>query len=398
MKEAKVVIGANFGDEGKGLMTDYFCSRFPKTERVLNFRFNGGAQAGHTVVTPEGKRHVFSHFGSGSFLPNVATYLGPEFIVNPILFRKEYEKLNAMGVCPMVYIHPKCLLTMPQDMMMNQFIEKRRGSNRHGSCGVGIYETLMRSNVQTDITMLDIGCFDGTLAHRFNVDIDYYNSERIEKMTGITLTDKEKELLINQNIRANFNQDLKFLMDHTVLKRDDVILNRFDYVVFEGAQGLMLDQNNMDYFPHLTPSNTGVANVVPYLSGSVETEICYVTRPYLTRHGAGKLPNECSRESVGAKIDLTNHENEWQGALRYGKLDWEELLNRCRDDYRKAGLFAEQSVAVTHFDEVHNLMNILEIKNGLIEPNYPIRYVSSGPTRNDVHTELHQEVHVIYEN
>lgn len=89
----KVVIGSGFGDEGKGLMTDYFCSSFPRDESVLNVRFNGGAQAGHTVVTPYGLRHVFGHFGAGSFLPNVVTYLSSEFLVNPILFRKEYGKL-----------------------------------------------------------------------------------------------------------------------------------------------------------------------------------------------------------------------------------------------------------------------------------------------------------------
>lgn len=389
MKEAKVVIGANFGDEGKGLMTDYFCSRFPKTERVLNVRFNGGAQAGHTVVTPEGKRHVFSHFGSGSFLPNVATYLGPEFIVNPILFRREYEQLNAMGIWPMVYIHPRCILTVPQDMMVNQFIEKRRGDDRHGSCGVGIYETLLRSKEQTDITMLDTDRETNT--YRFNVDIDYYGFNRLEKMTGMALTDDEKALLSNQNIRAHYNQDLKFMMDHSVLLNDD-LLNKFDYVVFEGAQGLMLDQNNLEYFPHLTPSNTGIQNVLPYLSGDVDTEVCYVTRPYLTRHGAGNLPEECDRAFVGAKVDLTNRENEWQGALRYGKMDWKEFEKRCKQDIQKAGnLDIKTSVAFTHMDEIGSEKTVAEMlgfeaKN--VTGNCDCVYRSDGPTRRNVYKNI----------
>ena len=77
-KQVKVVIGANFGDEGKGLMADYFCSKLSKNGSVLNIRFNGGAQAGHTVVVPaygKPKRHVFSHFGAGSFVKNTDTYL-----------------------------------------------------------------------------------------------------------------------------------------------------------------------------------------------------------------------------------------------------------------------------------------------------------------------------------
>ena len=64
MKHAKTVIGANYGDEGKGLTTDYFAAEHGSDALVV--RFNGGAQAGHTVTTPDGGRHVFSHFGSGS--------------------------------------------------------------------------------------------------------------------------------------------------------------------------------------------------------------------------------------------------------------------------------------------------------------------------------------------
>lgn len=66
-KEIKIVIGANFGDEGKGLITDYFCHQLLVAGHdVLNIRHNGGAQAAHNVVTPDGKQHVFSHFGAGS--------------------------------------------------------------------------------------------------------------------------------------------------------------------------------------------------------------------------------------------------------------------------------------------------------------------------------------------
>ncbi len=76
----RAVIGANFGDEGKGLITDYLA----QTGGDVVVRFNGGAQAGHTVVTPEGRRHVFSHFGSGSFA-ELPTFFSQHTIVNPIL-------------------------------------------------------------------------------------------------------------------------------------------------------------------------------------------------------------------------------------------------------------------------------------------------------------------------
>lgn len=75
MNKVFVVIGSSFRDEGKGLMTDYYASQNPDAVIV---RYNGGAQAGHTVTTPDGKRHVFSHFSSGSFAGN-PTYLSHFF-------------------------------------------------------------------------------------------------------------------------------------------------------------------------------------------------------------------------------------------------------------------------------------------------------------------------------
>ena len=85
MKDIKIVIGANAGDEGKGLMTDYF-SQKPNSIVVCS---NGGSQRGHTVMTPDGIRHVFHHFGSGTF-NGAVTYLPKEFIVNPLIFVQEF--------------------------------------------------------------------------------------------------------------------------------------------------------------------------------------------------------------------------------------------------------------------------------------------------------------------
>lgn len=389
MKEIKIVVGANFGDEGKGLMTDYFCAQFPKSNPVLNVRFNGGAQAGHTVVSLDKgvlrREHVFSHFGAGSFHSNVATYLGPEFIVNPILFRREYEKLARIGIYPMVYVHPRCLITMPQDMMINQFMETRRGSNRHGSCGVGIYETLLREKEGAFPMPASVGKISGPTLPSCQVDIGYYDHERIEKTFGLGLDGKEKDLLSNQNIRAHFNQDLRFFIDH-VTTADSKIYKSFDYIVFEGGQGLMLDQNNVDYFPHLTPSNTGVQNVADiFASGRINAEevesieVCYVTRTYLTRHGAGRLDNECQKEVLGVKPDLTNIHNKWQGSLRYAPLDFKELKTRIQKDSKhilKECPHAEISIAVTHMDEL-KLPKEDAISSG-------IGYFSFGPTRLDV--------------
>ena len=104
MRTASVVVGAGYGDEGKGLATDWLCARHEAD--VLAVRFNGGAQAGHTVQTPDGQRHVFSHFASGT-LAGADTYLSRYFVCHPMLFTQEREALREKGFRPRVAIDPQ---------------------------------------------------------------------------------------------------------------------------------------------------------------------------------------------------------------------------------------------------------------------------------------------------
>src|SRR5262249_12200450 len=140
MTPATVIIGANLGDEGKGLLTDFHAAAAPG---ALIVRFNGGAQAGHTVVTPDARRHVFSHFGSGSFA-GAATYLSRFFVSHPTLFLRERAQLAALGLAPTVHVDPRSPITTPYDMLINQAVETARAGARHGSCGIGFGETIQR--------------------------------------------------------------------------------------------------------------------------------------------------------------------------------------------------------------------------------------------------------------
>jgi adenylosuccinate synthase len=141
---ATAVIGAAFGDEGKGLLTDHYVSELrAHGRRPIVCRFNGGANAGHTVVRGA-KRHVFSHFGAGSLL-EAETYLSEFFVANPLLWQKEWRQLVELGVEPVVYLDRQAPLTVPYDIMINQFAEEHRGNHRHGSCGIGIHETVVRN-------------------------------------------------------------------------------------------------------------------------------------------------------------------------------------------------------------------------------------------------------------
>ena len=107
MTKVKIIIGANYDDEGKGLLTNVF-SREAREEskRCLNILYNGGPQRGHTVDYKIGVKHVFHHFGSGT-LANADTFFDKDFMVNPMEFVREYNELIELGYDPYVMVYDK---------------------------------------------------------------------------------------------------------------------------------------------------------------------------------------------------------------------------------------------------------------------------------------------------
>lgn len=362
MKDIRIVCGANFGDEGKGLMTDYF-SQKPNSIVVCS---NGGAQRGHTVTTPDAIRHVFHHFGSGTF-NDASTYLSEDFIVNPIIFKQEYDELINLGYVPNTYINQNCMITTPFDMMANQIIEESRGKNKHGSCGLGIFETIKR--YKAGVTDMD-----------YNIR-DYYVD--LFKRENIILSSKWIRIFMDNGIFEHFLDDWDFMNSHSLTIIDNYFLNQFDNIVFEAAQGLLLDQNNTEYFPHLTPSNTGIKNPKKIIENvewndEINIETCYVSRTYLTRHGAGKFLSECPKNRINEYMyDHTNVPNPFQDTLRYGTLDLGELYSRCSNDVEDFG--NQKSLSLTHCNEFDwDNKKLVELFN-----DWNI-YYSDGETHQDI--------------
>lgn len=324
---ARAVIGASFGDEGKGLVTDYLCA----TDGAgMVVRYNGGAQAGHTVVTPDGMRHIFRHFGSGT-LCGVPTFLSQFFVCNPIVAFHEVSELLKLGVTPMLYAHPNCVVTTFADMIINQRKEDARGGGRHGSVGVGFHETIVRSAVdELKITMSDLwNRID--LRDRLRTICTKYAEFR----TGSKIDDPDRMI---ETFAANCDMFADAVHPLGIKQCPDPI--------FEGAQGLLLDQNNKEFAPHLTHSNTGTKNVriLCEQAGITDLQLYYVSRTYLTRHGAGRLPGE---DRAMRFFDDTNVDHPYQGRLRFGRLDTEKLLDRCGQDAK--GSF---NLVLTHCDQM----------------------------------------------
>ena len=376
----KVVIGANFGDEGKGLMTDYFCHQSTlRGEKSLVVLHNGGAQRGHTVVTPDGNRHVFHHFGSGT-LVGADTYLSEEFVLNPMIFRQEWEELEEMGVTPKIYVNHACKVTTPFDMILNQIIEESRDNSRHGSCGMGINETIIRDVCNYPCEMWNDSSDE---AKRYYLkEIRKYVEERLED-AGINEISKEwEDIICSDSLIENFISDLNFMCRNISIRFDNFI-EYYDCLVFENGQGLLLDQNNTAYYPHLTPSNTGIKNsleIIAEMSCKPDIEVCYVTRTYLTRHGAGRLDGECDKQEINPDMqDLTNVPNPHQGTLRYAKLIEKSLEERILKDFEPARKYgAKLSLAITHENEYDYVFS------NTFKKNFDYIYYSDGETRESV--------------
>jgi adenylosuccinate synthase len=384
----KTVTGAGYGDEGKGLMTDFFCNKLSENSKVLNVKVNGGAQAGHTVcrLDKENKQYkhwVFRQYGSGTFT-GADTYLLDTFMVNFSELLKERQMLREIyKINTKLYIDKRCRVTLPSDVLMNRCVEDHR-TNRHGSCGLGIYETFHRNNDFKAITIKDIikeflkgnqSEFENYLYQLANSYFEYRMSEIIGT-DNINISAVEKDKMLHEDEKMN-----KEFVDSLVeiIKCDDIefvenldeliIKNKYNALVFECSQGLELDQYNERNFPHLTPSNTGLFDVAHAINDNKtlqnsEIENCFVTRSYKTKHGAGFFIEENNDIQKQFNLyDRTNHRNQYQGALKFGHLLFGRMKKLIFDqvDYfnnkiSNTGCKTSISLSITHLDQTNECL------------------------------------------
>ena len=358
MRRAVIVIGCSYGDEGKGLAASWAAGNRGKS--VLNVLINGGAQRGHTVDLPDGRRHVFHHFGSAA-LQGAVSYADEDFLVNPLLYAQERNELERVfGVRPALLVSDRCRASTPWDMMLGQIIEENRGNRRHGSCGCGIYETQVRYRGTDWALPWRELCRIGKeefLAYCRRIAKEYVPA-RLEEM-GAKADGAWNGVIGSPETAEAAWLDLREMRTETECCRDwKTLAASFPLLVFEAGQGLALDACNKADFPHLTPSRTtsrASAERIAALPGKTETEILYVTRSYLTRHGAGPFPTECPRERIGRAIrDRTNVPNPHQKTLRYGLFDGPAVLRRVREDLAETRRIVPDvaaAVLVTHLNE-----------------------------------------------
>lgn len=352
--KASVVVGANFGDEGKGLVTNWLSD-----DQTTVIRFNGGAQAGHTVEHPTIGRTVFSHLGAGSH-KDASTWLSEDFVLNPVIFRSELEEFNKkVGWRPPIWYDYRCKFTTPWDMVINQEVEQKRADGRHGSVGLGFGETIERyEQIGLTLSIDDV--------HKCRNDfvkfmVDKWVPNRAKDLGIESRIDYIQDTFSNKNFVDRFFNDIDYFLTHAnSVKASDPsnslsIINghRTKKIVCEGAQGLLLDQH-YGSFPHVTRSNTGLMNInkVAKLNHITELDVYYVSRCYLTRHGAGPLEHELSEAPVANFSDKTNKPNPFQGSLRFAPLDLNKMRARIDYDLKLSHLPKNLNIVITCLDQI----------------------------------------------
>lgn len=353
--KTSIVLGMFYGDEGKGLTTSFLSK-----PNDLVVRFNGGHQAGHTVCK-NGYRHVFSSFGSGT-LNEAHTYWSEHCTFYPKSFYNEKKKLIEEGFNPIHFIHPLSMVTTPFDIDFNRSTER---TNKHGSVGMGFGATIARNeNTPYKLFAIDL-TYREILVHKLQQIAAYYKSENIEEQI-------EKFLYYVDNIELN-------ICTLSEIKDD------YENIIFEGAQGIMLDMD-FGYFPNVTRSNTTSKNAMKIIRGcNLPTpQVYYCMRSYLTRHGNGYMPNESNALRFD---DKTNIPHKYQGNFRQGyhSLDQFNYAIKC-DSIFSGNNFSKRNISIICLDQTDN--NIL-IDNNAIPLNTFLETLSFNKviTNNSVNSE-----------
>jgi adenylosuccinate synthase len=377
---AWLVSGLGFGDEGKGTITEYLVH---DNKAILVIRYNGGSQAAHSVVRNDGTHHTFSQFGSGTY-EGAKTFLSRFVLVNPLSILNEAKHLEETGVkdpLSLLAVDRRAPLITQYHRATNRIFEYARGGARYGSCGEGIGE-VMKDYLKYGDQVPLVGDIEDyvTLTKKLNFTRDLKHAE-IEAR-GIQLStmapDMHQSFELFQQ-RANTAAERFFESRVRIRLVDSGYLGLFinHNIVFEGAQGILLDQD-YGFQPHTTWTNITFENantLLHEMNFSGEVTRVGVTRTYSTRHGAGPLVTE----EVNGPVNPYEHNGSGslQGNFRSGPLDL--VLLR----YALEVIGGVDSLAITHMDipqsKVCTSYDVPDeyaalIKNGLVHKPRKVAY------------------------
>lgn len=280
-----VVIGAQWGDEGKGKITDLLS----RSADVV-VRYQGGVNAGHTVVV-QGQTFKLHLIPSGILYPNTECIIGSGTVIDPKVLLGEIDQLHTLGIATdNLYISETAHVTMPYHRLIDKAAEERRGSHRIGTTGRGIGPTYADKSERIGIRMVDLMSPDnlrGQLAWTIN-----YKNAILEKLYDLPPLDAEEVI---QEYLGYADRLRPHVIDSSLRIADAVQKRR--NILFEGAQGTLLDLDHGTY-PYVTSSNpvAGGACIGAGVGPTIIDRVIGVAKAYTTRVGEGPFPTELHGE------------------------------------------------------------------------------------------------------
>ena len=290
-----VVIGAQWGDEGKAKITDLLAE---KADLII--RYQGGCNAGHTVVV-NGNTYKFHLVPSGILYDKTTCFIGAGTVIHPESFEKEIEELKQQGVkFDNLKISPLATITMPYHIEVDGWSEVNSGKGKIGTTKRGIGPTYTDKMARIAFKIQDLYSLDA-LNEKFDMIFPVKN-KTLEKVYNLEVYTKDCIFSLCEKYAELFKPYVCFEWQD--------MLNRFKdkTVLFEGAQGVMLD---IDYgtYPFVTSSNPigGGAAVGSGYGPTMIKEVVGVSKAYVTRVGEGPFVTELTDE-IGEKIQNIGHE------------------------------------------------------------------------------------------
>ena len=343
--EADIIVGLGYGDEGKGITTDYLCSQYQSSETCV-VRFSGGQQAGHTVMLGD-KKHIHASFGSGT-LRGIDSYFTEHTTVYPVSLINEFRILQDLSLVPKLFIHPLAKITTPYDVWNNR---ECKTNILAGTCGMGVGKTMKRNEGPCKLHAIDLLNRD-VLENKLEAIGKYYWEFRRD----FNNIEFDKEL-------KRFYRAVATMKTFVTVQGYEKLYN-YHNLVFEGSQGILLDMDH-GVFPHVTYANTTSKNAIEvcnFLNIGTPT-VYYITRGYSTRHGKG--PFEEKPIHLINTEEETCVENRWQREFKIAPIDYDKLNYAIKLDQQIYSRFARHCMVVTCIDQIepnsfkHDSINVM---------------------------------------
>lgn len=309
-----VLLGLQWGDEGKGKVVDVLTPRYD-----IVARFQGGPNAGHTLEF-EGKKYVLRSIPSGVFIEDTVNVIGNGVVLDPVLFKEEAEALEAAGT-PLhdtLRISRKAHLIMPTHRLLDAANEAAKGAGRIGTTGKGIGPTYTDKVSRNGLRV-------GDTEENF---LGKYSHHRERHLSMLKALGAEPDAAKLEEMESKWLDAIDYLRGFLLVDTEHFINHALDEghpVLCEGAQGTMLDVDFGSY-PFVTSSNTVCAGACSGLGVAPRRigDVYGIFKAYCTRVGAGPFPTELFDET-GKRIRDLGHE---YGAVtgRERRCGWIDLV------------------------------------------------------------------------